>query len=661
MSGLNPAQYEAVNNLRGPMLVLAGAGSGKTRVITFRIAKLIQSGIAADRILGVTFTNKAANEMQERLAALTGKKKKKQKRPAISTFHSLCVRILREHIARLGYPEKFAIYNRGDQEALAREVLREINVADSLLAPAQLLFHISNWKNRSINPEGAILDSDTDRAHLAAIGYDRYQSMLKNRGCVDFDDLLILTETLFKKFEDCRTEEASKFDHILVDEYQDTNGSQYRIIRALAQEHQNLCVVGDDDQSIYGWRGAEVQHILNFKRDWPDAREIRLEDNYRSTGAILDFANTLIQFNSTRHDKILKAARGQGLTPQIHQFPNEAKEASETVYSIKKRLQERGVEPRDFAILFRTNEQPRPFETELRKNRLPYVLIGGMSFFDRKEIKDILAYLRLLDGQGDEVSILRIINTPPRGIGKKSIESLLDHAISNKLKLWDVITGKQSRPKLANNALRGISQLQRIIEDYGQQRSGSLVERARDLIQAINYRGELDRVYTDPNERESRWNSVEQVVNALAEYETSKPKGSLTDFLDRVLLGDQDMDDEKDKQLQKNAIALMTVHSSKGLEFPEVYIVGMEEGIMPHHRSLEDDEAGVEEERRLCYVAVTRAQERLTMSMSLTRLKWGKPRDSLPSRFLYELIGQAEHPNHPKNRRQRTKRSPAKS
>ncbi len=654
MAGLNPAQHEAVHTLSGPMLVLAGAGSGKTRVITFRMAKLIESGVAADRILGVTFTNKAANEMQERLKKLVGKKRKK--RPMISTFHSLCVRVLRQHIEKLGYPKKFAIYNRGDQEALAREVLREINVADKLLAPGQLLFHISGWKSRSIGPNGAVLDSDSDHAHLAAIGYDRYQQLLKSRGCVDFDDLLLLTEKLFEKFDECRAQEAARFDHILVDEYQDTNGSQYRILRALTQPHNNLCVVGDDDQSIYGWRGAEVSHILNFKRDWPAAKEIRLEENYRSTGAILDFANTLIQFNSNRHDKILRAARGPGLAPQIMQYTNEAKEAAETVYEIKKRLGQPGVEPRDFAILFRTNEQPRPFETELRKAKLPYVLVGGMSFFDRKEVKDVLAYLRLMDNQDDEVSILRIINTPARGIGRKSIEQLMQHTIENKLKLWDVVSGAAPQPTLTSATRNGLKRLTTLVEDFSSETSGTLTERARQMIDAVGYKKELDRIYNDPNERESRWNSVGQIINALAEYEEGKKKSkTLTEFFDRLLLGDQDVEDEKEKQLQRNAIALMTMHSAKGLEFPEVFLVGMEEGILPHYRSLEDDDAGVEEERRLCYVGVTRAQERLTLSMSLSRLKWGKPQDSKPSRFLYELIGQAEHPNN----RKRTTRAPS--
>ena len=648
MSGLNPGQTEAVNTLNGPMLVLAGAGSGKTRVITFRIAKLIGSGIAADRILGVTFTNKAANEMQQRLGSLIGTKR--EKKPFISTFHSLCVRILREHIELLGYPKRFAIYNRGDQESLARTVLREINVADTMLKPSQLLFHISNWKSRSVTPATAEFDADTDKAHLAAIAYRRYQAALKNRGCVDFDDLLLLTEQLFRDHEDCRRSHAARYDHILVDEYQDTNGSQYRIIRALAAEHQNLCVVGDDDQSIYGWRGAEVEHILRFRDDWPGAKEIRLQDNYRSTSAILAFANRLIKFNKTRHDKVLIAARQGGQAPQILQFPNESNEAAETVRSIRNRLNEQGREPRDFAILFRTNEQPRPFETELRKAKLPYVLVGGMSFFDRKEVKDVLAYLRLVAGSDDEVSILRIINTPPRGIGKKSVSTLLDYAVKNGCNMWKIITGEIARPPLPTNSLRGLDRLAGLIETARANSDKSMVDQARDLIRAIDYRGEIDRMYDEADAREARWTTVEQIVNAIGEYESSKRKTDFMDFIDKLTVGEQDVGDEKEKQLKRNAIMLMTMHSAKGLEFPEVYIVGMEEGILPHHRSLEDDEAGVEEERRLCYVGVTRAEDRLTMSMSLTRMKWGKPRDTIPSRFLYELTGQAEHPNYVQRR-----------
>ncbi len=673
MSGLNSKQEEAVNTLTGPLLVLAGAGTGKTRVITFRIAKLIETGIARDRILGVTFTNKAANEMKERLSGMIGSPKApprrrrsqqsdsddEPKQPSISTFHSLCVKILRRKIDKLGYPLKFAIYNRGDQESLARSLLREIKVNDKMLKPAQLLFWIGHWKCKSIGPDEAMLVSENDAQHLAAVAYQKYQRQLKLKGCVDFDDLLLLTEKLFHEHPDIRAEEAARFDHLLVDEYQDTNNSQYRIVKALAGGHRNLCVVGDDDQSIYGWRGAEVEHILAFAKDWPDAKVVRLEDNYRSTKAIIDYANTLIKFNSLRHDKVLRAARPGGEPPLINQYENETVEAQEVVRSIKNRLNLKGREPRDFAILFRTNEQPRPFETALREAKLPYILVGGMSFFDRKEVKDVLAFLRLLEEDPDEISVLRIINTPPRGIGKRAIELLLDHAVKHQVSLWDMVTGKAERPKITSAAERGLMQLSHSVNSVLTEckaNGKSLVEMARLLISRVNYESELARIYQEPDDRETRWNVVEQMVNALAEYEQSARKPSLTKFLDKLLLGDQSTDDEKEKQLKKNAIALMTMHSAKGLEFPEVYIVGLEEGILPHHRSLDNDEAGVPEERRLCYVGVTRAEERLTLSMSLTRMKWGKARPSDASRFLYELTGQADHPNYLNRRKRRQTR-----
>ena len=662
MSGLNAAQQEAVDTLSGPLLVLAGAGTGKTRVITFRIAKLIKEGVPRHKILGVTFTNKAANEMKERLTGLIGgslgKKSKYKKKsdepenePTISTFHSLCVRILRRRIDKLGYPLKFAIYNRGDQESLARQILREIRVGDKLLKPAQLLFWISNWKCKSLNPKQAMLQSESDAQHVAAVGFERYQKQLKLRGCVDFDDLLLLTEQLFHEHPDIRAEEAARFEHLLVDEYQDTNTSQYRIVKALAGEHRNLCVVGDDDQSIYAWRGAEVEHILAFAKDWPDAKVVRLEENCRSTEAIIKYANTLIRFNSTRHDKVLRAARPGGELPTINQLEDETQEAEAVVRSISSRLNLHGREPRDFAILFRTNEQPRPFETALREAKLPYILVGGMSFFDRKEVKDTLAYLRLLEDDPDEISILRIINTPPRGIGKKSIENLLNRAVREKVSMWDMVCGYAERPKCSARVTQGLDQLASSVNEIKSIAGNkSLVDQARMLITRINYQSEIDRIYSEPEDRESRWNVVEQVVNALSDYEEGARKPTMTKFLDRLLLGDQSADNDKEKQLKKNAIALMTMHAAKGLEFPEVYIVGMEEGILPHHRSLEDDEAGVPEERRLCYVGVTRAEERLTMSMSLTRKKWGKARETKPSRFLYELTDQADNPNYAKTR-----------
>ncbi|HMP05760.1 MAG TPA: UvrD-helicase domain-containing protein, partial [Lacipirellulaceae bacterium] len=444
---------DAAGTLGGRLLVLAGAGTGKTRVVTHRIANLIRHGTAPDRILAVTFTRKAAGEMQDRALALLKAKspghgarrggKARQARPQISTFHALCVQVLRRHITRLGYPERFAICDRGDQESLARAALREIRVPDETLRPGDLIAIISGWKSRSLQPSAAAAAAITDREHLAAAAYRRYQTQLKARGMVDFDDLLLCTERLLVDHPAIRREEAGRFDHILVDEYQDTNGSQYRIVKSLAMPHRNLCVVGDDDQSIYGWRGAEVTHILRFKEHWPDAKVVRLEENYRSAGAILQFANTLIAFNRHRHDKALRPARGAGPRPRILQLQDEAKEATAVVADILQTLYDPsdsarpgepgrprpGIRPGDFAILCRTNEQPRAFETELRRVNLPYVLVGGMSFFDRKEVRDLLAYLKTIDNPADEPSLLRIINTPPRGLGPGAVKQLVAHAV----------------------------------------------------------------------------------------------------------------------------------------------------------------------------------------------------------------------------------------
>lgn len=637
---LNPTQEQAVQTLAGPLLVLAGAGSGKTRVVTFRIANLIKHGVVPSRILAVTFTNKAAAEMQERIAALLGKRRKD--RPCVSTFHAHCVKILRRHIRRLGYPEKFAICDRGDQESLARNALREIRVPTESLRPGDLIHIISGWKSRSILPADAIRVAQTDKEHLAAMAYRRYQRALKNSGAVDFDDLLLCTEELLAEHRDVLVEEAGRFDHVLIDEYQDTNGSQYRIVKALTAGHRNLCVVGDDDQSIYGWRGAEVAHILRFAEDWPDATVVRLEDNYRSTGEILALANRLIAFNRTRHDKALRAARPGGLKPLIRQYPDENVEAQEIVDEIRRLIEREHAEPRDFAILFRTNEQPRAFETELRKKKLPYVLLGGMSFFDRKEVRDITAYLRVLTHPQDETALLRIINTPPRGIGPRAVEALMQTAVADGRPLWDVMQDDARVPEAARPAVARFRELIRRFQDRCQ--PGNLAAATRELVVQIGYEAELQRQYADAAECQARWDAVQEVVNALAAYETKAAKPALADFLDEIILGDRDMGNDKDRQLQRNAVALMTLHSAKGLEFPQVYLVGLEEGILPHHRSLADDEAGVDEERRLCYVGVTRACERLTLSLPLTRMKWGKPRDTIPSRFLYEMTGQADSP-----------------
>jgi DNA helicase-2/ATP-dependent DNA helicase PcrA len=581
--------------------------------------------------------------MQSRIAALLGKRLKAK--PRISTFHAHCVQVLRRHIRKLGYPERFAIYDRGDQESLARGVLREIKVSGELLRPSDLLHLIGAWKTSSVRPAEAASLAKTDKEHLATMAYRRYQKALKNAGAVDFDDLLSCTEELFQKFADVRRDEAALFDHLLVDEYQDTNGSQYRILKALAATHRNLCVVGDDDQSIYGWRGAEVEHILRFSRDWSDATVVRLEQNYRSTAEILELANRLIAFNRKRHDKVLRAARSGGQKPKIEQFKDETDEAKSVVDDIRRQLTKPGHEPRDFAILFRTNEQPRAFETELRRAKLPYVLVGGMSFFDRKEVRDILAYLKVLQSPQDEVSLLRIINTPPRGIGAKTVELLLQEAVRAGKTVWDMLQDN-SLPSLPPAATAGVQKLVTLVDSFRKQLAHkSLVDVARDLVAKIDYQGELHRLYPEAAEQQSRWAAVEEVVNALAAYENKISKPTLAGFLDEIALGGREFDNEKDNQLRRNAVVLMTLHSAKGLEFPQVYMVGMEEGLLPHHRSVKTDGDAIDEERRLCYVGITRAQERLTLSMALRRMKWGKPRESIPSRFLFEIIGRADNPH----------------
>jgi DNA helicase II / ATP-dependent DNA helicase PcrA len=644
---LNSAQHAAVKTLSGPLLVLAGAGTGKTRVITYRIAELIRRGTPQSRILAVTFTNKAAREMKERAMALLGKRKRGAKGPEISTFHSLCVRLLRRQITRLGYPAEFVIYDRGDQESVARAALRDIRVGERKLRPGDLITIISGWKTRSLRPEQAAEVADGERDDLAAAAYARYQAALRSAGAVDFDDLLLLTEELFERFPEARFAEASRFDQLLVDEYQDTNGLQYRIVKALADRHRNLCVVGDDDQSIYGWRGAEVAHILGFQRDWPDATVIRLEENYRSREPILKLANTLIVHNGSRHPKELRASRPGGVPPRFLRFEDEVSEAEAVVGEIARRIDSESADrtnPSDIAILFRTNEQPRAFETELRRMRVPYVLVGGLSFFDRREVKDLIAYLRVLANPHDEVSLLRIINTPSRGIGTGTVEVLLEEAVGRGAPLWTVLPEAHNDGRIPHHAGERIEGFRRLIEGFRAQLGQvPLAELLGNVVRTIEYKAELDRVYKDPGEAEARWQAVEELMNACAQYEQRATQPSLLGFLEETALSSRDDLRDTEEERQPHSITLMTLHSAKGLEFLHVYMVGMEEGLLPHVRTIEAGAgAGIEEERRLCYVGVTRAQDTLTMSFTRTRMKWGQPRPQIPSRFLMEMRGETE-------------------
>lgn len=690
MDALNPAQSEAVGTLSGPLLVLAGAGTGKTRVVTFRVANLIRHGTAPDRILAVTFTNKASLEMQERIGhqlKLPKRVKRGQPvppRPQIGTFHSHCVQILKRHASVLGYPEKFTIYDRSDSESVARTVLREIRVHENVLSPADFLGIVSRWKNAGVRPERADHEAVNDKEHLAASGFRRYQRALKLQAAFDFDDLLVCAEQLLTEHEDVCAAEANRYDHVLVDEYQDTNGTQYRIIKALASRHRNLCVVGDDDQSIYGWRGAEVRHILNFRNDWPEAKIVRLEENYRSTDAILEMANRLIAFNQHRHGKILRPARRNGQVPRVLQFPGENEEAKGVVQEIADRLKhDRARTPRDFAILFRTNEQPRLFELELRRMNVPYTITGTQSFFDRKEVRDLLSFLKWVDQPDDELALLRIINVPPRGMGAGSIDKLLKHAVATSQSVWKVMQDPSVVKQLPTPAQKGVADLIALQRRFSERFRTSTSEEALDqemaapnvqihtasaegldasdddqpdinqgmtgvlqgLIKELKYREEIERLYEDPEEATMRVGSLEGVINAMAQFEMQTPSAELRDFLTSVTLSGREYGSSKDKKNQADAVALMTYHSAKGLEFPIVYMVGMEEGVLPHRRSIVDDGEGVDEERRLCYVGVTRAQDELTLTLPMSRFKWGKPRPTFPSRFLYEITGQADNPN----------------
>ncbi len=640
LSILNLAQRDAVTTLSGPLLVLAGAGTGKTRVITYRMAELIRSGVRPERILSVTFTNKAAKEMLERTRHLLADGGNSRQRPWISTFHSLCVDILRTDIEVLGYPKKFTILDRGDQESVARSVLRDIRVTESSIKPSELLSIISKWKSVGIRPDRAKDAAEDDKEFLAVAAYRRYQARLKSTGGVDFDDLLLLTNELFNNHPDILQRHQERFDHVQVDEYQDTNGTQFELIEALVQEHKNICVVGDDDQSIYGWRGAEVRHILGFANYFPGAKTVRLEENYRCTDQILNVANSLVRHNRVRHKKQLLATKTSANEVRFIEYEDEQQEAEMLVREIRFLIQQKGVPARDLCILFRTNEQPRIFEQELRRAAIPYLLMGSQSFYDRKEIKDILAYLRVLSSSKDESALLRIINTPPRGIGDASVEKVLTRAVKSGLPFFDLIPACVQDGEITAKAAGAMQTFQEKLKRFRhrfEEHPRQMAELTRELIEAVDYNAEIERQYKEPHQQLARQATLDEFINSITQYVEKTPKPDLSSYLATVALEGREEEPDKTKQSLEDAVKLMTLHSAKGLEFPRVYMVGMEEGILPHKRSVDGTEDNIAEERRLCYVGVTRAQDFLTLTRAVSRIKWGKRRLSLPSRFLKEM------------------------
>ncbi|HVS19795.1 MAG TPA: UvrD-helicase domain-containing protein, partial [Planctomycetota bacterium] len=619
---------------------LAGAGSGKTRVITVRIAHLLAKRIAARNVLAVTFTNRAAREMRERVAGLVGQTHAAEL--TLGTFHAFCMRALREHGAAIGVARNFTICDASDQLSAFRGALRELRVPDAMLQPSALAAKVSLAKNRLIESEGFLEKAADETEELIGRAWQRYEEHLRRSRTLDFDDLLLFTLRLLKQHAEVRERFAERYRYVLVDEYQDTNGPQYEILRQIAGAHRNLCVVGDDDQSIYGWRGADVSKILHFERDFPGAAVVRLETNYRSTRQIVDAANRVIANNPLRHAKTLRSGVGDGPPISAMRLEDEHQEAEYIAREMRELVSTRGARLSDFAVLFRAAALARPFEERLRAHQLPYVLVGGMSFFDRKEVRDVLAFLRLVENPDDEVSLLRVINTPPRGVGKATVERALEHAAARGVSAARVFQDAEPIPGVAPaqaQAVRGVLDLMPALRGRTDRRG--LTGLVHEVLDTVGYRGEVERLYPDPLSFQTRWAAVDEVLAAAARHERSAKRPTLASFLADLALSATD-EPEGDENKPREAITLMTLHSAKGLEFERVYLVGLEEGLFPHARSVAED--GIEEERRLMYVGVTRARRNLTLTCTAARTKYGRKVDSMPSRFLYELKGEAPPP-----------------
>lgn len=638
ISQLNPEQRAAVLMTEGPLLLLAGAGSGKTRVITMRIAHLIrQKKISPAQILAVTFTNKASREMLERVIKLVGSDRCSG--IAISTFHSLGVRILRSGIELLGYKKNFSIYAGTDQERLIRDLIRTCAPRETSLAN-QVLWCISGAKNRLISPRNFKPRHNDPIGNLAARIYPLYQKALRACNAVDFDDILMLSAQLLVEHADFLTIWRNQFRYVMVDEYQDTNFAQYQLLRLLCDGHRNLCVVGDDDQSIYGWRGAAPENILDFERDFKGTQVIKLEQNYRSTCNILAAANAVIGNNLRPHPKKLWSSAGAGAGIELLSCHDDEEEAKIVIQSIKKRQVESNDSLSDFAILYRTNAQSRPFEEQLRYEKIPYVLIGGQQFFDRKEIKDALAYLRVISNPQDEVNLLRILNYPKRGIGENSAHSLIETSARLHKNLWEILLHPEILGHLGEKSLAAMRSFTSLITRFRQRfrSSKNTAPIFQELLTEIGIKDDIWRSAENINEGKRRLENLDEVVNAFAAYENRENAPTLEGFLEKVSLLDMDETDreEKEKKLRRDAVVLMSLHASKGLEFKHIYLVGIEEETIPHC-SADGEAADLAEERRLLYVGITRAQKTLTLLHARHRKKYGRLRPRLPSRFLNEI------------------------
>lgn len=635
---LNPPQQQAVQATDGPLLIMAGAGSGKTRVLTHRIAYLIEKKrVAPWSILAITFTNKAAREMQQRVSALVGLSGQDI---WVSTFHSMCVRILRRDISRIGFSSSFSILDSADQLSVIRNCMKDLNIDIKKFEPKSVQAAIGGAKNELITPErfenkiGDYFDG------IVAKVYKSYQKRLKSNNSLDFDDLIMMTIKLFTDETDVLNFYQNKFRYIHVDEYQDTNRAQYMLCKMLADKHHNICVVGDSDQSIYRWRGADITNILNFEGDYPEAKTILLEQNYRSSANILNAANAVIKQNSSRKPKKLWTDRGQGESITVYQADSEHEEGYFITSEIRKNVSA-GRKFADHAILYRANAQSRVIEETLIKSDIPYQIVGGIRFYDRKEIKDLLAYLRLISNPDDDISFARIVNVPKRGIGDTTVARLSEQAGEKGISIfalleqldWLDITGR------ARGALKEfrdvIDSVTRMVEYL------SVTELTEKVLELSGYRDELERENT--LESKARLENIDEFLSVTQDFEKRNEDKSLVSFLtDLALIADIDsMNKEEPDGGVKDAIVLMTMHSAKGLEFPVVFIIGMEEGVFPHSRTLMDNDE-LEEERRLAYVGITRAEERLYLTCARMRTLFGRTSANPPSRFLEEVPGEVK-------------------
>lgn len=637
LAGLNPEQRQAVETIEGPLLVLAGAGSGKTRVITVRIAHMLRKGIPPRHVLAMTFTNKAAREMRERVALLVGKKRAQEL--TVGTFHSFCLGALREHPEAAGLPEKFSICDASDQLSAWKAALRELRVAEATIQPSVLSSIVSLEKSRLGSPEAYLERAADDRDELIGRAWKRYDEHLRRSRTVDFDDLLLFTLRLLRRDVGVRAIFRERFRYLSVDEYQDTNGPQYEILREIAGGHRNLCAVGDDDQSIYGWRGADVRKILGFEKDFPGAKVVRLERNYRSTPQILDAANRVIANNPSRHEKVLKATQPDGPGLVAHRVEDEAAEAEMVVGEIQSAVTKSDRRPGDFAVLFRAAVQARALEQELRARGVRYTLVGGMSYFDRKEVRDVLAYLKVIANGDDETSLLRVLNTPPRGVGKTTIDKVVEFATQEGITVPEAFDRATEIEGVNLGAIDVVARFRERLALMGKtDPKHDLVAFVQRVVEDFAYRAEVERLYPDPQTREARWAAVTEVFNLAENYVKDRKRPSLRHFLERLAL-DATNDTSPEDAAKRETVTLMTLHAAKGLEFPCVYLVGLEEGILPHLRAVHED--SVEEERRLMYVGITRARERLVLSSTLSRAKYGKRVGTHLSRFVYELKNEA--------------------